>query len=783
MEEDVPGACVRFLHGPGLNLFSISPLGTSDAVLPWCPLLGLAAIAGYLLTGHAAALFAAWVLHLMLSASCGMGWPWHSLANEALFLFNVCGVSVDGIWTGSPRDSENKATRWFLPTLAFRFLLFRLIFGFGKFKFAKSTRADWMYIKSFLIGMPIPGYLGVLAYRHLPNVCFVVGYLFFFVSEIVAPFFYFCTNPIVRLAAAVFSAALMLGIAVTGNFGNFNLLTASLCGLLMLPVFGVSPPGVALTLFEWTSVRDWVLVTYVLSGTVLLPFNSWVTSSWHMWPALRAISPIAKYLCDFFEVASEWRLLHAYGIFPPKLFPAARNMYLFEGSRDGGKTWLPYHYRHQPTQPNDAPAFIPLLHPMLDFLAFYQFFSGFEQSVFEGTDPARNVHNRLIIAVARSLLKGGPGSVMSLFSPIELPFGGATPGHVRVAQLLLQPTMKGESAWWTVHRGQIEQPPVSLRTDEADPLPTPVVQDFLAECDPAAAVWRDRAVRDPREAATRLSASPWSHRWRASTQDQPRGEGDFNAFVVRHFGYDGAGPSAAERAIGEAAIGSSSVAAAATAHARLRQQLGNAGWTDAYRAVNRRALSLLDTVWFVVQSLLLVEQGMSHFDIYLFALAAVVDPAGTVPRGVRTERELRECIQRYRTPVDTGDVHGPTTPRGTALGARVFVLLNATTLRANVSVMRRMTETVAMKSTPEDEKVLPGYTAFASRVLLDGLPFEQRRLAPQNDHSSSSPVLGPQAPLDRYGEEVVWKFAFDAMAGVPLFVSTRRGGDDTTTTT
>jgi hypothetical protein len=43
---------------------------------------------------------------------------------------------------------------------AYRWLLFRVLFGFGKLKFVGAGARDSCYVKSFLIGMPIPTRLG-----------------------------------------------------------------------------------------------------------------------------------------------------------------------------------------------------------------------------------------------------------------------------------------------------------------------------------------------------------------------------------------------------------------------------------------------------------------------------------------------------------------------------------------------------------------------------------------------------------------------------------------------
>jgi hypothetical protein len=110
---------------------------------------------------------------------------------------------------------------------ALRWLLFRVLFGFGKLKFVGTSPSDSCYIKSFLIGMPIPtksawfSHWAPLAIHQLA----LVG---MFLIEIPLPFGVFWPG-MPRVVAAVGIAALQVGIQLTGNFGHFNVLTIVLC--------------------------------------------------------------------------------------------------------------------------------------------------------------------------------------------------------------------------------------------------------------------------------------------------------------------------------------------------------------------------------------------------------------------------------------------------------------------------------------------------------------------------------------------------------------------------
>ena len=66
-------------------------------------------------------------------------------------------------------------------------------------------------------------------YNYLPDPAFVAALYVMFVAEIIVPAFFFAASDHARAAAAATTVALQLGIAATGNYGTFNLLTSLLC--------------------------------------------------------------------------------------------------------------------------------------------------------------------------------------------------------------------------------------------------------------------------------------------------------------------------------------------------------------------------------------------------------------------------------------------------------------------------------------------------------------------------------------------------------------------------
>ena len=92
-----------------------------------------------------------------------------------------------------------------------------------------------------------------------------------------------------RTVAALGIAALQFGIALTGNFGHFNVLTVVLC-LPMLDTLecplGVGNPAPAHSSTSEFLKEILLYGFFGFLGCANLPFNSWCARSWAYWPAL-----------------------------------------------------------------------------------------------------------------------------------------------------------------------------------------------------------------------------------------------------------------------------------------------------------------------------------------------------------------------------------------------------------------------------------------------------------------------------------------------------------------
>ena len=268
------GAARGFCSAPSLLWCA----GTSDGALRWLPRLGALAAALLALCGGlvvsiggdptcaarvggasacdaaAAPLFAvtlssralfgtcwATLLSLTHAARDFSGFPWDCLLLEAgflaMFLPTVAAPAVLRVArAGSAVDftAQLAASGGLAPlaadvhpvlSWAFRWLLFRIMFGFGKKKFGSADWTEhWDYIRAFFISQPMPSPLALFAFRYAPRAIYAPSLVFMFVAEMVVPFLYFATGYL-RIGAGLVTAALMLGIQCTGNFGYFNILT------------------------------------------------------------------------------------------------------------------------------------------------------------------------------------------------------------------------------------------------------------------------------------------------------------------------------------------------------------------------------------------------------------------------------------------------------------------------------------------------------------------------------------------------------------------------------
>jgi len=218
-----------------------------------------------------------------------------------------------------------------VPLVAFslRWLLFRLMFGFGKMKFSGASTKEFSYLKGFMIQQPLPSILGwILA--SAPLVVHQLGLVAFFVSEIVVPFgLVFFSGP-VRVACAIATIILQVHIHAAGNFGFFNLLSACLC-LVCLDGHGSLLGDTTWEVIVANPGTHVVLGALLALSMVFLLFNSWATMSFMHWPSLNWPEGPTRFGA-FLRAIQPFHIMHAYGIFFAHSSPGVRFVPVIEGT-------------------------------------------------------------------------------------------------------------------------------------------------------------------------------------------------------------------------------------------------------------------------------------------------------------------------------------------------------------------------------------------------------------------------------------------------------------------
>ena len=477
IRTDFP-APARFFHFP-----TVLWISASDRALRILPLLGCIAALIAFVGGAASpfALAACWLLDLSLDLAADYERPWDTLLLEAgllaLFL-----PALRPLPEMAATAAPVAAIGW-----AYRWLFFRVMLGFGKQKFSRSTLGDLDYLKCFFINQPMPTPLGYFAHR-LPLWILKPALALTFFIEVLLPFGVFSKGwP--RLLAGALTGALMVAIQLAGNYSFFNLLVLGLCVTLFdvnASVFD-AVPFVSASGFE--RIADLFALVVAVGGLVHLPFNHWCTRTFLHWPRQRALKsrPVA-WLLGFYRALAPFHVVHAYGVFPPRTGPPLRVVPRIEGTRDG-VTWEPYRWRDQPCTEDGAPRFLAPLHPWVDFTLVYEGMghnlSGYVSTISGVGNPYRFSRHSRFDRLMERLLEGSP-EVTALFD--DAPFtADAPPVAVRARLCLLAPA-RGKGRWWTLrilgtHAPATERRPSLWQTW----LPTP---ELFHEDD---VFWRARA--------------------------------------------------------------------------------------------------------------------------------------------------------------------------------------------------------------------------------------------------------------------------------------------------
>jgi hypothetical protein len=490
--RDFPGPR-RFFYFPTLLW-----LGPSDRMLRGLTLFGALCASAVIVGGPLApaALLGCYVCQLSLDLAMALIFPWDCLLFECTLL---------GLFLPATRAlPELGAAALPAPAIAwaYRLLLFRVMFGFGKQKFVGARRRDLAYLRGFLVNQPLPSKLAWYAQK-LPLPLLTAAVWFMFVVEVPAPFLALWPGwP--SIVCAVLTALLMIGIQAMGTFGYFSLITLVLC----LPLLDAATPlafSLAAALADPALGAATAFVAlHTLGALAALPFNSWLGQSWHSWAYWYQLPRWLQPCFQLLRALHPFRWLHPYGVFPPNNTPPVKMVPVFEVSWDGA-LWHELEFRYSVSHERSAPRFIAPHHPRGDQALIYDTFGLNATSLMNGVlgiwSPYPHASRAPLSFFCQSLLRG---EAQSFLTGSVLREHAEPPAHVRVTTHMLEPVSLREhaatGAWWRRSYVGPHRPAESL-----DP-------ELWADASGEPELWHFEAIAWRR----RSRLGPWMERARAA---------------------------------------------------------------------------------------------------------------------------------------------------------------------------------------------------------------------------------------------------------------------------
>lgn len=432
------------VESPYLVFPTLSWLNASDAFLVG-QCIGGAFLSVGLLLGFVQPLVLAllWVLYLSLFTIGRefLSFQWDILLLETGFLAIFFAPLT--LKPKSDRFSPPSAIMLFL----LRWLLFRLMLSSGLVKLMSgdTTWRNLTALTFYYETQPIPMWTSWYAH-HLPVWFHKLSAAGMFFIELAAPIFIFLTRRF-RMAAAVLFLFLQGLIAVTGNYGFFNILTIGLVILLLddrrwplwLRRHVVPDERIVDPVQNWRWPR-WVLIslTAVIFFLSSDEFLGRIGIRFDEHPALHKIQ---AHLAPF-------QLTNSYGLFA--VMTTSRPEIIVEGSNDG-ENWKAYEFKYKAGDLTRPPPVVAPHMPRLDWQMWFAALGTFE----------RNPWFRIFCA---RLLEGNPHALRLLK---HNPFPDSPPRYIRAIMYdyhFTSPLERKETGnWWKRENARPYSPVLSLK--------------------------------------------------------------------------------------------------------------------------------------------------------------------------------------------------------------------------------------------------------------------------------------------------------------------------------
>jgi predicted DCC family thiol-disulfide oxidoreductase YuxK len=446
------GAIARYLSEPTLCWWSVS-----DASLRWqCragAVLSLLLIAG---VAPVPCLLLLWLLYLSLVTvgNIFLGYQWDNLLLETGLL--AIFFAPFRPWLSVRHEHEpSRIALWLL-----RWLLFRLMFASGCVKLLSGDVAwrNFTALTYHYETQPLPTWAAWYAHQ-LPAWLHKASALAMFGVELVVPFLVFLPRR-ARFVAFWLFVVFQAGIAVTGNYTFFNLLSIVLC----LPLLDDR----ALLRFLPANWRE--RLAHVLNAPRLPPRRAVARGRLALVSAVallvltvtgieivgmfRGRMKAPSILGELYQHVAVFRSINNYGLFA--VMTTSRPEIVVEGSNDG-RNWERYEFKYKPGDVKRRPRFVAPHQPRLDW-----------QMWFAALNP--NYREPWFMNFATRLLQGSP-EVLVLLE--QNPFPAAPPRSIRASLYEYHFTdsamRKAEGSWWRREFKGFYCPPISLRAVAATP--------------------------------------------------------------------------------------------------------------------------------------------------------------------------------------------------------------------------------------------------------------------------------------------------------------------------
>src|SRR2546422_2351146 len=395
--------------GAAYRLFpTVCWLGAGDGTLRllcW----GGGALALLVMAGvaQAPALALLWACYLSLSA-VGQTFLWFQWDGLLLETGLLAILYAPKRWLPSRgREPEpSGVVRWLVWLL-----LFKLVFLSGITQLASGDRA-WRHLTALdyhFWTQPLPPWTAWYA-QQLPTWLRQGMTLGTFAIELGAPWIIFAPSRFRRLRIAGCALLVLgqLGIAVTGNYGFFNLLAIVLCVSLLGDA--ALRPLLRLRLRAGEPESPWRRHATLTLAAVIALLSALAFAREPVAPLPRGGASVENLLL---RAVAPLRSVNGYGLF--RVMTTERREIVIEGSADGAH-WLEYEFPWKPGAVTRRPRFVAPHQPRLDLRMWFAALDP------DGAEP-------LLAGLVRGLLDGSP-EVLSLLD--SNPFPAAPPRYVRL---------------------------------------------------------------------------------------------------------------------------------------------------------------------------------------------------------------------------------------------------------------------------------------------------------------------------------------------------------------